>query len=207
MKRASTLTRFSLPSEAERRRMDAVARRWQANQDRMEALSRLSQSCIPSEFVDARLTDTDVIAWLQDPGFGLLLKGRPGRGKTHQACAALSVLAGRCSVMFASATDVAAGYRSARGEESSFLASLTAPRALVIDDLGKERGWGALEAIFHVIDRRGQKKRPTIVTTNLDGKALLDKYAKESVETAEALISRLSRYTICEICGDDRRMA
>lgn len=188
-------------------RMGEAARRWQARQARMEAASRLSKSRIPPEFRDAVLTDTDVASWLEDPGFGLLLKGRPGRGKTHQACAALSVLAGAGSVLFAPATEIASGYRSAKGDERSFLSSLTAPRALVIDDLGKERGWGALEAIFHVIDRRGQSLRPTIVTTNLNGRALLSKYAKESPESAEALISRLSRYAVVELKGEDRRRA
>ena len=187
--------------------MDEESRRWEADQRRMEALSRLTRSCIPSEFEDALLTDPDVISWLEDPGYGLLLKGRPGRGKTHQACAALSVLASRGSVLFAPATEIASGYRSAKGDESRFLASLTAPRALVIDDLGKERGWGALEAIFHVIDRRGQRMRPTIVTTNLDGKSLLGRYAQDSQESAEALISRLSRFKAVEMAGPDRRRA
>ena len=213
MQTLSTLTRFEKPAlTAERwREKDAEVEAWERAERERAAAQRVLASGIPPEFRGADVTDPRVAGWLLSPGYGLLLKGRPGRGKTHQACAALKALALAGSVRFVSADDMVRECAQARraGETpQECVNALTAPRALVIDDLGKEEDrWNAVQTVFAVIDRRGQKMRPTIVTTNLDGKALLARYAESNPATANAIISRLSRYTVVEVEGEDRRRA
>ncbi len=210
---ASTLTQFEKPS--------LTAEQWRENDRRAQAeerrqadaavRSRLLASGIPAEFRDASVAVPEVASWLSEPGYGLLLKGRPGRGKTHEACGALKVLAASGSVRFVSADDLVRGYASALrldGSHQGYVNGYTAPRALVVDDLGKEEDrWSAVQTLFAVLDRRGQRMRPTIVTTNMDGKALLARYSERGDRTtAEALISRLSRYKVVEVGGADRRL-
>lgn len=211
---ASTLTRFEKPAlTAEQwRENDAASEAEERRQAAAAARSRILASGIPPEFRAADVTDPRVAGWLLSPGYGLLLKGRPGRGKTHQACAALKALALSGSVRFVSADDMVrecAQARKAGETPQGCINALTAPRALVIDDLGKEEDrWNAVQTLFAVIDRRGQRMRPTIVTTNMDGRALLARYSERGDRaTAEAIISRLSRYAVVEMDGDDRRRA
>lgn len=64
---------------------------------------------------------------------------------------------------------------------------------LVIDDLGKERLTPRVESdIFAIVDERISHERPTIITTNYNGRSLLEKFPTK--ETGIALIRRLREH-------------
>lgn len=64
---------------------------------------------------------------------------------------------------------------------------------LVIDDLGKERLTPRMETdIFSVIDDRISRKLPTIITTNYNGRSLLERFPNK--ETGVALIRRFREH-------------
>ena len=81
---------------------------------------------------------------------------------------------------------------------------------LIIDDMGKEppSDW-VLSRLFAVINARYDKMLPTIITTNYEKSALVERMGKHGDhDTAEAMVSR-----ICEMCelikltGEDRRLS
>ena len=208
---ASTLESFRPPDvtpgqarraeEFERRERDALVR------------ERLGRAGIPAEFRGADLSECDpaVSAWASSMGRGLLLKGEPGRGKTHAACAVLRAKAAEMSVSFVTVSRLLDECREAmRGEGvRSVKGRYSATGLLVIDDLGKERltEW-SLPVFFDVIDRRSSGMRPTIITTNYSGEALMRCLtAGDDVTTAKALASRLRRYEQVVLSGPDRRGA
>lgn len=169
-----------------------------------------SKAYIPLEFLDAHDIRDDVSNWVKNPTRGLLLQGESGRGKTYQACCALRELSDRGKVLFSTFTEIKRdakdcfqGYR----REAEAIAQYTLPYCLLIDDVGKEQmtAWN-LPIFFEIIKKRGEKLRPTIITTNNNGHELLKKFTINGDRaTADAILSRFSAYTIIKISGRDRR--
>lgn len=191
---------------------EARAASFEARERAALARERLGRAGIPPEFRRAELSECDpaVAAWASDMGRGLLLKGEPGRGKTHAACALLRAKAPDMSVAFVSASRLLDECREAiRGEGVNRVKGrYSSVGLLVIDDLGKERltQW-SLPVFFDVIDRRSSGMRPTIVTTNYSGEALMRCLtAGDDVTTARALASRMGRYAQVELAGPDLRL-
>ncbi len=64
---------------------------------------------------------------------------------------------------------------------------------LIFDDLGKERATPRLASdLFAVLDERSTSMRPTIITTNFNGPALVDRF--DDKEMAAALVRRFRDY-------------
>lgn len=175
---------------------------------------RIEAAGIPRSFIDASITSCHeaVSTWAAHPGGkGLLLQGEAGRGKTYSACAALVALADTYTICFVSMSDVLQQIKatfSNQDTEQAVMERYANVGILCIDDVGKERltEW-SLPLFFQLIDKRHSSNKPTIITTNYSGRALLDKFTIDGdVETAKALASRFGQYERIVLEGADLRL-
>jgi len=137
-------------------------------------------------------------------GSGLLLWGKPGRGKSHLAVAVvLALLDKEVEVRFITVPDFLSELRDglrqnvAPGEAMS---CLTTVPLLVLDDLGAENDttW-ANETLYQLINCRYQNLLPLVATTNCDLNEL-----EQSL--GERTVSRLLEICLpLEVKGPDRR--
>lgn len=121
-------------------------------------------------------------AWLADDRW-LYLHGKPGRGKTGLAVAVLhELIATGQSGLFKVVPDLLERIRRTYHSRESFdtseqdvLDSLYEVDVLVLDDLGSEKSsdWVG-EKLFQVIGHRHDHRKRTIITSNLDLRALAD---------------------------------
>jgi len=131
----------------------------------------------------------------------LVLKGGQGRGKTTQAWTLARSIAERGHLLRPadnvtgwSARDCAAWNvpdwlaQVRRAFDTDEPPDLETPWLLILDDLGAERvkkdsdgdSW-AREQLYRVVNKRWEWKRPTIITTNLDGAELAEKYEDKRI--------------------------
>lgn len=139
----------------------------------LEVARRMARSGIPPRFSSGMPADGRVGRWAVGAGLGeprnLVLTGRAGCGKTREACAALRVAAGRCTVAFTTFGDVLRAVRATyggRGTEDEALSRYRCVSVLCVDDVGKERPTpDALEKLFALLDARYGRMKPTVFTT------------------------------------------
>lgn len=211
---ANMLTSFEMPNRTpdEWAALDADIERENREREERDRLQRIMDAGIPPEFFDADDIMEEVRAWMESPTTGLLLQGKPGRGKTYQACAVLRKMADNGKVRFATFTDVKHDCKDCfdgKEREEAIIARYTLPYCLLLDDIGKEQAtaW-SMPILFEIVKKRGEKMRPTIITTNHTGQELLSKFTVDGdVTTANALLSRFSAYKIIKVKGEDRRKA
>jgi DNA replication protein DnaC len=159
------------------RERDAAALR------RLEKL--VDRSAVPEEFASASLEPVDDLQkrgfdaaknFLDSTGFGLVLFGDTGRGKTHAACALLNrlIAAGRQPGLFVTALEFCALIDSSRkwdaevGEYQTFQ-KFCDPTLLVIDELYEACDTPYKRGILtSLVDARYRKRLKTIITSNLD---------------------------------------
>lgn len=105
---------------------------------------------------------------------GLLLLGRPGRGKTHLAVAILRALILNKGVqgIFYDFSELLRTIQStwdkdAQTSESAVLDPVTTAEVLLLDDLGATRPslW-VQEVLFHILNARYNENRVTLLTSN-----------------------------------------
>jgi DNA replication protein DnaC len=113
-------------------------------------------------------------------GSFLVMGGVTGTGKSHLALAIAQVVMRRGTAMYMDVGDLIQRVRgtwrrdSSKSEEEMF-ALLGSIDLLIIDEVGVQRGTDdEKNVIFDVINRRYRDNRPTILLTNLDGKALVE---------------------------------
>lgn len=83
---------------------------------------------------------------------------------------------------------------------SKTLENLITCPLLVLDDFGKERLTHRMASdLFAIIDERSVARMPTIISTNFNGTALLERFENKDKETGIALIRRLKDYY--KACG------
>ena len=193
--------------------INARVANWEAAQLEAKKARRIEASGIPRCFLNADISKCcdAVRAWAESPGEkGLLIQGGVGRGKTYSACAILIELAGTRTIRFTSMGDFLLSIKSTfstRETEQSVIERFTNVGVLVLDDLGQERltSW-SLPILFALIDARHRGSRPTILTSQFSGQALLDRFiVGDNVETAKALASRIGQYQRVVLEGRDLR--
>lgn len=206
---------FKMPdfTPQELREMEERSREWELEQERMQREAMLESSRIPVGYVNAEGALPEVIAWAESPTKGLLLQGGVGRGKTHNACIALRMaIDKRVTAKFVTFDDLLRECKATfkgRETEESVIGRYASCGMLCIDDMGKERvtEW-SLPIIFSVINKRSMNLKPTIITTQYDGRTLMERLTVDGdAETARAIISRLMEYTRVVIDGKDWRRA
>ncbi len=141
-------------------------------------------------------------------GGNLLLYGDSGTGKTFLCnCIAKDVLERGKTVLYLTAGQLfkqLEELRFHRDEEEETMdwdAELLQADLLIIDDLGTEFAtMFTASELFRIINDRKIRKRPVVISTNLDYKALMDQYS-------DRVMSRLiGEYTTMKFFGEDIRM-
>ncbi len=141
-------------------------------------------------------------------GGNLLLYGGSGRGKTFLCnCIAKDVLERNKTVLYLTAGQLfkrleeARFHRDDEEETTDWDAELLDADLLIIDDLGTEFAtMFTASELFRIVNDRKLHKRPVVISTNLDYKALMDQYS-------DRVMSRLiGEYTTLKFFGDDIRM-
>ena len=118
------------------------------------------------------------------PTYGnLLMMGGTGLGKTHLSTAiARRVIERGYEVRYESAQNVIAAYehdrfRSGRDDEEQSRVYLDA-ELLILDDLGTEMvNSFSVSALYHLLNTRINREKPTVVSTNLMQEELQSKYS------------------------------
>jgi len=105
---------------------------------------------------------------------GLLFFGDVGTGKSYIAAAIANELMNRLiPVVMTSFVRLLQEMQGFETDNTEFIQRLNRAKLLVIDDLGAERGTDyALERVYEVIDSRYRSKKPIILTTNMQYKAM-----------------------------------
>jgi len=112
-------------------------------------------------------------------GSSLTLCGNPGCGKTHLACAIANHLlnAGK-TVIYTTVLELIRGIRDTWRRESSLsetdvVLKYRGVDLLILDEVGVSFGSEAeRNQLFDVLDGRYREMRPTVIVSNLNGKAL-----------------------------------
>lgn len=139
----------------------------------------------------------------KEPGQnGLFIAGPKGTGKTHLAAAvANQLMHGNpprpviCMTMIDLLERIKRTFSRAGADEGDVLTIYKTAPLLIIDDIGKEPAteW-AISTIYNIINGRYESYLPTIVTTNYDTKALIQRMTPTATgdpTTAEATIDRI----------------
>ncbi|MFD4394697.1 ATP-binding protein [Kitasatospora sp. NPDC058478] len=188
------------------------------------ALARWT-AAVPRRYANARIvTDPTVTAWAQQVATNpadarsLLLTGTTGTGKTHQAWAALRMIAeagpARYELIATTAADMYGRLRpggSANGTEHE-LGRLTRVPLLLLDDLGSAKASEWVEEItYRLINERYNACRPTIFTSNYSTQAPRDREGNVlgpglDIVLGDRIVSRLTEMTdVVVMAGQDRR--
>lgn len=143
---------------------------------------------------------------------GVVFHGDVGTGKTYAACAVLRALADRASVRFATGSgilqEIRATYSSRSDREEEVVARYSAPRVLVIDDIGKEQAtdW-SLSRLFAIVDRRHARGKLTVYTCQSTGGWLVRRLSVHGdSSTAEAIVDRMRECGSVSFSGPSRRV-
>lgn len=193
---AETPPRFATPEEIAAEEARAFER---------DVARRTEDAGIPERYRSARLSQCGeraseyVDRCLSGDALNLVVAGPAGEGKTHTACAALRALIERrpALALFSVEPDVLGELRETRGSrcrESEVLCRYTAPRYLVLDDLGRTAPDSyTMNALWRLINKRNSERRPTIFTTQYDRESLAARLALAGgdAETAQAIVRRV----------------
>lgn len=163
---------------------------WQESRLRAQRSSFLAESRVPTRIADLwwrgwRPTDASrrAIEMVRSGVRTIILWGGTGTGKS---CAAAAVLLEPCAVgpdgepcfvgQWISAWDYADLYP--RREEIDLIRDCQAASYLVVDDLGEEPEKSAPVLARLITDRYDSVHQRTVITTNLDGRAIRDRYGR-----------------------------
>lgn len=135
----------------------------------------------------------------------LVLYGSTGLGKTFlSSCIAKKVLESGKTVIFNSCENIIGDIESehfSKNDSNDYANSVINCDLLIIDDLGVEfKSPFGKSAFYNIINSRINKQKPTIISTNLSGRAINDSYG-------DRIYSRLQgEYKWLLFVGDDIRI-
>ena len=149
----------------------------------------------------------DMIEHFDEDKRGLLLYGTAGTGKSFlSGCVAKEMLDRDRSVVYYGAAELFPmladkAFSDDREELGSFMDLLYECDLLIVDDLGTEKSTDFTYSRFYMIcNKRMMKKRPMIISSNMDLKGLGDAYR-------DRIFSRvISSSRVCRLDGPDIRM-
>lgn len=169
-------------------------------QERYELHLKLGAALIPKRFTSKTLNGYDAVSPEQkealricrkyvtkfpeiaETGRCLLMLGRPGTGKTHLGVAIANELMRKTTATAVYRTigsilhDIRSTYRpGSERTEGQILAALVSPSLLILDEIGVSKETPSdfeLTTLFAIINGRYEQMRPTVIISNLDGKAL-----------------------------------
>lgn len=189
--------------------------------ENLEAAARLLDRTLPAHYRDAVADHPAVIEWVKAlvaesaartsvvphlaEGPSLLLLGKVGRGKTHQAWGAVRALAAsglRLSWEVVTAADLYATLRRPKTDTEAEFQRYACARLLVLDDLGasKVSEWTEQET-YRLVNHRYQHELPTLFTSNLLPKQLAEMLG----DRITSRMVEMTRRVVLE--GEDRRRA
>lgn len=165
---------------------------------------------VPLEFREASTSDltadqsgAQVQGWLASDSRVLVCQSEtPGNGKSHAAYAVgnEAVVAGLWTIGY-TVIDYLRALRPSGDPEATYATAIECD-LLVLDDLGKERTneW-TTEQVHSVLDSRWGEGKRVVVTTNLTGAQMIDRYGA-------ALVDRIvDGMTFVQFTGPSRRKA
>ncbi|MES2262130.1 MAG: ATP-binding protein [Pseudomonadota bacterium] len=190
----------SICSKAERAAEEAQARAAEESARQARIETRLDAAGIPTAFrgrtFDNFIVETDEMQYALDVARGfavnfwtkhakegsfLVMGGVTGTGKSHLALAIAQAVMTRGTAMYMDVVDLIRRVRgtwrndSSMSEEEMFNLLGGVIDLLIIDEVGVQRGTDDEQnVVFDVINRRYRDNRPTILLTNLDGKAFIE---------------------------------
>ncbi len=155
---------------------------------------------MPELFADTdpkRLGELQMVAEHYLPsGKGLLIHGTTRKGKTRTAWYVANRLWNenkfKNKYLFLTMFELEARIASSWGNSTwdKTMLQMTNVPLLFLDDLGKEKMTDRMAScLFALVDQRTMHKRPTIITTNLTGETLLERFHDK--ETGAAFVARL----------------
>ncbi|UFQ02235.1 ATP-binding protein [Pseudomonas fitomaticsae] len=119
---------------------------------------------------------------ISETGRCLLMLGKPGTGKTHLGVAIANELMRKTASTAVYRTfgsilhEIRATYRQgSERTEGQIIAAVVSPSLLVLDEIGVSKETPSdfeLTTLFAIINGRYEQMRPTVIISNLDGKAL-----------------------------------
>lgn len=196
----------SLPCRAERRAREEAIREKQlreASQNRRASSESLA--CFPEVIRETDLSRLSeplrqcVAAYDPAARRSLLIYGATRTGKTRTAFLIAQEFAAATSrsvefyTMRTFEGVLMKSFRDKRHDE--ILDRLCSAPFIVLDDFGKEKITDRIASdLFALIDDRTSNRRPTLITTNLNGAALEDRLSHSDPELAAALVARLREF-------------
>lgn len=175
-------------------------------------LRLFSDEVVPAEGIspkeNAKRNLKKAMAFAEDfTGENLLLYGGVGQGKTFFCnCIAKDVLAQGKTVLYLTAGQLFKQleemrfHRNEEEETTDWDTELLEADLLIIDDLGTEFAtMFTASELFRIINDRKLRRRPVVISTNLDYPALMEQYS-------DRVMSRLvGEYTALKFFGEDIR--
>lgn len=200
-----TIDSGSVVTEAEYLRLRTLV----MGPDRIDEDQLLSGAGVPPRFLHATHPRAVEVGDALLDGRNAYACGPVGTFKTTLACAALrQVVRHGARCRFLPTRRLLDELRASMGDGADPLPVYGRVPVLVLDDLGKEpaKGW-VLERVFALVDDRSSRMLPTMVTTQYEPGALIDRLAREGDrDTATAIVSRLRQDSLKVVTvGPDAR--
>lgn len=175
-----------------------VAAEREARQARLARQADILLARLPSKYRAATFPRTpfgrEAAGWLADyrarratgaPARSLVILGSTGTGKTWTACciARALLVEDTVPVTVITAAEFLSSLRPAIGGLDVDMLQYTLAPVLVLDDLGTERltEWGE-EQLYRLAHERSHNDRPMIITSNLAGPQIRERYDQRTVE-------------------------
>ena len=188
-------------------------------------LSKIPKKYIGKSFEDYEVTAENASAvkaakvFAKELKGGLILHGKPGRGKTFLAAIiAQEVLQQGKSAIFGDVPSMLEDLRSSYSKKNDNqleeqMKALTQADLVVLDDIGTEKAteW-AVNRLYLIVNERYNANKPLIVTSNYTSREIAERLnnptdAKSAGVTGDRILSRLTE--MCEVFtirGEDRRL-